>query len=86
MNLEALHAHREHLAGTIHGDGFAGPALFIRGGQSDYLDDGHFEAAQTLFPRATLRTIAEAGHWVHVDAPGPFIATVRRFLASTEPV
>jgi len=82
MNLETLHAHREHLAGSLHGAPFPGPTLFIRGALSSYLAENDLNAIRNLFPRATLHTIAEAGHWVQVDAPGPFIAAVRQFLTA----
>jgi len=33
-----------------------------------------------LFPAATIETIPHAGHWVHAEAPGPFLDAVSRFL------
>ena len=33
-----------------------------------------------LFTRAEFRTIANAGHWVHTDAPEEFLRLTREFL------
>jgi pimeloyl-ACP methyl ester carboxylesterase len=56
---------------------FTGKTLFLAGEDSDYVkaDD-----VSTLFPKATLSFIANAGHWLHVQQPGVFIEQVERFL------
>jgi pimeloyl-ACP methyl ester carboxylesterase len=59
---------------------FDGPALFLRGGRSDYVRPEHWPAIRTLFPAAIEAVIDGAGHWLHADAPGPFVAAVEAFL------
>jgi len=59
---------------------FTKPVLFIRGGKSDYLRAEDEPRIRELFPRAQIRTIAGAGHWVHVDEPGEFLKAVLEFL------
>jgi esterase len=59
---------------------FAKPALFIRGGKSDYISDADIPEIQKLFPRAKIETIASANHWVHADAPEEFLHRVLKFL------
>ncbi|MGE5302053.1 MAG: alpha/beta fold hydrolase [Alphaproteobacteria bacterium] len=59
---------------------FARPVCFIRGGQSDYLQDEDLPLIKRLFPQATLVTITHAGHWVHVDAAEEFLKAVTEFL------
>lgn len=59
---------------------YPGPALFVRGGQSDYVRAEDEPFIRQLFPQATLQTIAEAGHWVHGEALEPFLARLRDFL------
>jgi esterase len=81
VNLEALHAHREQLTGALEGRPYPGPALFVRGKRSDYVAEGDLTEIRRLFRHAELVTIPNAGHWVHVDAPGPFVEAVRAFLA-----
>ena len=54
--------------------------LFIRGGQSDYVQDEDMTLIQHYFPTATLQTIVDAGHLPHVQTPGEFSAIINRFL------
>jgi esterase len=59
---------------------FAKPALFIRGGKSNYLKPEDEPLIRELFPRAKIQTVADAGHWVHADAPDDFLRLARDFL------
>ncbi|MEZ5477437.1 MAG: alpha/beta fold hydrolase [Thiolinea sp.] len=59
---------------------YTGHALFIGGGQSDYLDEPHWQAAQAQFPGARRVMIAEAGHLPHVQTPDAFVEQVRAGL------
>ena len=61
---------------------FDGPTLFIRGEASDYITDTDVPAIRMQFPQAKLVTIAEAGHWVHADAPQAFAEAVVAFLGA----
>lgn len=63
---------------------FAGPTLFVGGGLSEYLKPQYHQAIRTLFPNARIKTIEHAGHWVHIDQPDCFEATVRCFLRGQE--
>jgi pimeloyl-ACP methyl ester carboxylesterase len=56
--------------------------LFIRGGQSNYLDEND-ESLSANFPAARLVTIPNAGHWVHAEAPQEFDRIVRAYLEDT---
>ncbi len=57
---------------------FTGKALFIAGGDSDFLKPRDIDS---LFPEAAFSTIADAGHWLHVQQPAVFTAWVEKFLA-----
>ena len=59
---------------------FGGPTLFIRGETSEFIQDNDTPYILRLFPAATIRTIPGAGHWVHIDAPEPFLRAVLEFL------
>lgn len=61
---------------------FEGPALFVTGAHSSYVRPEHWQRIATLFPAAQRRVIPAAGHWLHAEAPGPFIEAVAAFLAS----
>jgi len=57
------------------------PALFMRGGRSDYIADTDLPSIHAIFPRAELVTIASAGHWVHAEAMDEFLQVVTDFLS-----
>ena len=59
---------------------YTGPVLFIRGGRSDYIRDEDLGELKNKFPGLLVKTIPEAGHWVHADSPGVFLQAVRAFL------
>lgn len=81
MNLDAIRAHYDDLTAAINGDTpFEGPALFVRGGNSDYVLDQDLEEIRALFPRAELVTIENAGHWVHAEKPEALAEVVIDFL------
>lgn len=59
---------------------YEGPALFIKGADSDYVLPQHQAATLALFPQARLKTVQGAGHWVHSEKPDTFRKLVRDFL------
>lgn len=84
VNLDAIERNGESIVGfpeITPGVTFTKPTLFIAGGRSEYLRPEHRDTIERLFPAATIETIANAGHWVHAEAPGPFLDAVNRFLA-----
>jgi pimeloyl-ACP methyl ester carboxylesterase len=62
---------------------FPKPACFIRAGRSDFVLDDDLPLIRQSFPRAEFRTIADAGHWVHVDCADEFHSAVADFLSRT---
>ena len=56
---------------------YGGETLFIAGGDSAYVAK---EDTAGLFPVARLETIANAGHWLHVQQPNVLIEKVENFL------
>jgi esterase len=60
---------------------FSKPVLFIKGGASDFITDADMTPIFLHFPKAILRTIPNASHWVHVDEPELFLEEVFNFLA-----
>ena len=57
-------------------DRFAGPALFIAGGKSHYIEAGDHAAIHAHFPIARLTTVDESGHNPHMEARAAFVAAV----------
>jgi pimeloyl-ACP methyl ester carboxylesterase len=84
VNLDAIERNGESIVGFPDippGVTFTKPTLFIAGGRSEYLRPEHRDRIERLFPVATIEIIPNAGHWVHAEAPGPFLEVVSRFLA-----
>ena len=59
---------------------FSKPALFIRGGKSNYVQPADEILIRELFPQSQIATIAAASHWVHADQPEEFLRLVLAFL------
>jgi pimeloyl-ACP methyl ester carboxylesterase len=81
MNLAAINANYDRLNGALPDSRtFDKPILFIRGERSDYIRNDEIELIQARFPQAEFCEVADAGHWVHADAPESFLRKVREFL------
>lgn len=59
---------------------FLESTLFIRGGNSNYILDQDKVAIQQHFPKATLETIPNVGHWLHAENPALFYQFCIDFL------
>jgi pimeloyl-ACP methyl ester carboxylesterase len=59
---------------------YDGPVLVLAGERSGYVREAHHAAFAALFPALRFETIPAAGHWLHSDNPGAFLAAVERFL------
>jgi len=82
MNLQVIHnTYSKILDPVILDAPYDGEILFIRGGTSDYIGKAESEAIQQSFPNASIKTIQDAGHWVHADAPNELLKLVRQFLS-----
>ncbi len=56
------------------------PALFVKGGASDYILEEDIPLILNKFPKAEFRTIENATHWVHADEPNELCKTLSEFL------
>jgi len=59
---------------------FSKDTLFLRGDKSDYILDSDFETIYHHFPSASIKTIKNAGHWLHAENPKEFFSTVLDFI------
>lgn len=59
---------------------FTKPTLFINGGKSTYLSPKYQSAALALFPNGAIQTVANAGHWPHIESPAEFMEYLNQFL------
>ncbi|MBK5932674.1 pimeloyl-ACP methyl ester carboxylesterase [Rhodovulum imhoffii] len=82
LNLDVLEAEMAHITGWPEGvaGAFTGPALFLSGDLSDYVEPRHRPRIKALFPAARFARIPGAGHWLHAEKPREFEAAVRAFL------
>jgi len=79
-NLPVLHKCLAELsAGFADLRQYHGPALFVAGGRSNYVQPEDTPLIREQFPQARLEVIPGAGHWVHVDAPGRLGELVKGF-------
>lgn len=60
---------------------YDGPVLIVSGERSGYVRAEHHATTLRLFPHATFVVVPGAGHWVHAEAPEPFLRAVEPFLA-----
>ncbi|TQV63359.1 MAG: alpha/beta fold hydrolase [Halothiobacillaceae bacterium] len=61
---------------------YQGPALFIRGGHSDYVRDADLGLIHQGFPKACVVSLPFAHHWPHVETPDAFLQALRDFLTA----
>jgi pimeloyl-ACP methyl ester carboxylesterase len=62
------------------GGPYGGPALFLRGGESDYVPDAVVPVIRRLFPHAVVETVEGAGHWLHAEKPAQVLASLLGFF------
>lgn len=55
------------------------PTLFLRGERSNYILNSDIPLIESLFPNYRLKTIANAGHWLHSDQPDLFFDYIMSF-------
>jgi pimeloyl-ACP methyl ester carboxylesterase len=80
-NLQAIAYHVDSMYdGVFYSTRFSGPALFVRGGKSDYVLEEDFQSIYTNFPMAVIATIEQGSHWVHADEPEEFYRITSEFL------
>jgi len=60
---------------------FEKPALFIKGGESEYITSAHRPVINRLFPHATAKIMQGTGHWLHAEKPSVFSKLVADFIA-----
>lgn len=80
-NLHEIAKHYLKISGFPASDAVCGaPALFIDGGQSDYVQDEDLPLIRQYFPEALRVTVDAAGHLPHVQMPAEFTQLVEDFL------
>ena len=83
MNLPVIHQGYEDLVkGNVAGKAFSGEVLFLKGAQSDYIQESSRAETVARFPNLSLKIIANTGHWLHAEKPDMVAKLVKNFLSS----
>lgn len=81
-NLPEITRHYLNIAGFPPGTTpYEHEALFIDGGQSDYITDENWNDVLTAFPQAQRKTLEQAGHLPHVQMPAEFMTLVTDYTS-----
>jgi pimeloyl-ACP methyl ester carboxylesterase len=80
MNIPVLEREMPNILKALPREEMFQPTLFIRGAQSDYILDDDLDDLEELFVDMDLKTVENAGHWVHAEAPEEFMEAVLSFL------
>ncbi len=83
LNLEAISLNMDAVFEGVQSNRlFNKPTLFIRGGDSDYVSYDDFDQIYRTFPKADIKTIEGAGHWLHAEKPDEFRRIFMDFIQS----
>lgn len=82
LNLDALADQMDKILGfpEIVGQ-YDKPALFLSGGNSDYVLPEHRPIIKKLFSNAYFAKMQGTGHWLHAEKPREFEASIKAFFA-----
>ena len=79
MNVGVLERDMEKILAPILVEEIATPTLFIRGALSNYILDEDLESIEEHFIDVEIKTIENAGHWVHAEQADEFLDTLLSF-------
>ena len=81
INLKVLTENVEEVGKALDAEAyFGGDVEFIRGADSNYIEDIDELMIKKQFPKAVIRTVPDAGHWLHAENPKVFYQVVMDFL------
>jgi pimeloyl-ACP methyl ester carboxylesterase len=59
---------------------FTGDVLFLKGDRSSYILKNDKELIRSHFPKANIKTIVNAGHWLHAENSSDFYNEIIKFI------
>lgn len=81
MNLAALIQNIEEIGKPLPlGATYSDATLFLRGDKSNYILEEDENGIYNAFAKAQIKTISNAGHWLHAENPKDFYKEVINFL------
>ena len=80
-NLPAIKNHLDQLLKTKHfkNNVFNQKTLFLAGEKSTYITPSHHKSIYTYFPLASIKSIKQAGHFIHIDQPEALVKAIFSF-------
>lgn len=83
FNLRAFNENIENIGTALPEDArYQKPVLFLRGDKSAYIRDKDFDYIKKHAPKAEIKDIKNAGHWLHAENPQDFLVETLAFLES----
>ncbi len=83
INLPVITKQIENVGEALpEGAHFDKSTLFVRGANSDYINEDDSAEIKEIFTNSTLVTIKDAGHWLHAEQPEVFTSIFKEFLKS----
>ena len=77
FNLRSLSKNIGNIGKKIESDNqFNADVIFIKGENSEYINESDKEPINILFPNSKFYIIQNAGHWLHVDNPNDFLSVL----------
>ncbi len=81
INLSAISNNLPDLVASIESNKkYSKPALFVRGTNSEYIEESHYPLIRKMFPNSEIIPIEGAGHWVHAEKPDETLEAFDSFL------
>ena len=81
INLPVLREKIDEVGKSLAEDSaFQGNTLFLRGSKSDYIVRTDDVLIKKHFPNSNIKTVSNAGHWLHAENPDEFFLYVTNFL------
>jgi len=85
INLDAICSNLETLGEQVSSSQkFDKGTLFLRGELSDYITPEDEAEIISLFPKAKIRSVPRATHWLHAENSVEFIREIKEFLKIKE--
>lgn len=81
MNLNVLKEEISEIGESLPSQArFEKETLFLKGDRSEYISDEDEGIIQNHFPNVEIKTISNAGHWLHAENPDDFFDAVINFI------
>ena len=81
MNLDVIINNIHEILKEIRIQSNTTETLFLRGEFSNYIENEDYAKIKKALPNSTIKTISNAGHWLHAENPLDFYKALVNFIA-----